>query len=360
MYMDQKQRSEDQFSMSEPAMAVRGSGVQRKQVPVRDTLRTNPLNGQQARLGGGLARSEKPGTVQRERKAVLGRRFESYENDIRAFLSLPPNRQGRQNEECITSKLKTQRVGRRRVVVKTPDQPAGYEDSVNVLVKRKISESPGKADEYQKRVLNMTGWTIAANREWIRTGKAGGYDSNVDIKGNAVTGVDGTDGGSKFRLVGLEKIIDDGMAAEQEGAVITDKKGRSLQAYHLKIQNFTDAREKANYLDAFSNQQAADNENFIAKVVHSYTAKNILFEKARGGKTINGTWHPSYPTILAQEMEQIRESGKDYRFVKVSKSAGGGEKVVAMTTGDVEKMKSEEPSVQAPEEPVESAEPITE
>lgn len=303
--------------------------------------------------------------IQRRGRAVLGRRVEPYDQDIKGFIAICNSEQVDSKQQYIDKMIvKNKWMGRSQMpegyqnipntqyvyIVSMSDDI--YKNSVNVWVKRKIYERSCKEksnyDDYIARILNIKGWTIEKNRNWIRTGDANGATDHTGTFG-------GTGAGSQFRLIGLEKIDSpmDGVFEETKEVYPYDKNGeqcqnkRKITIHTLKKEAFDEDTQKTLYRNAFANKEIVLKNNFIANVMKNLTNQPLLSDTKVPAGAIN------FPTVLAQEIEQLDEAG--YKFATITFSAE--KKVIALPEAEADKIQKDaqpktpeipgEPAVQA-------------
>lgn len=316
--------------------------------------------------------------IQRRGRAVLGRRVEPYDQDIKGFIAICNSEQVDSKQQYIDKMIvKNKWMGRSQMsggyqnipntqyvyIVSMSDDI--YKNSVNVWVKRKIYERSCKEksnyDDYIARILNIKGWTIEKNRNWIRTGDANGATDHTGTFG-------GTGAGSQFRLIGLEKIEDkifnDNTRTDefdypnkQNGS--EDK--RKIKIHILNRTSFKDDSQKKHYSAAFINTNKIPSANFIAYAVNNLSEEPLLCSRQERRNKIFPV--EIAPTVLAQEIEQLNEA--EYKFATISSFAE--KKVIALPKAKADKIQEEanqspaqpktpeipgEPAVQAvPDEP---------
>lgn len=282
------------------------------------------------------------GVVQRKRRAVLGRRVEPYKEDIEGFIAV-----------CKSKEVKNKKKYVEQMIRKAPKKSSTsnddwkisgteyeymdmskddlYKNSVNVWVKGKICEhlsEESKINEYKERILNIKNWTIGKNRNWIRTGAVDGKHNS-----SAESSFGGIDGGSQFRLVGLDSKgnTEDRIFAEATKEYPYCKKSggafKKIKFHELKKESFTDETQKALYEKTLISNQKKEGKNFIAYVM-KYLQKSLLLSTQRVPAGVI-----RFPTVLAQEIEQLDEA--NYKFATISSAAG--EKVIALPGAEAEK-----------------------
>lgn len=286
------------------------------------------------------------GVVQRKRRAVLGRRVEPYKEDIEGFIAVCKSKEVKNKEEYVEQMI----VRGRKNKIQGTDYSLGtpkyeedrkiYPQSVNVFIKRKIVKEVNKADEYKLRVLNLKKWKIGKNREWLRTGRVTGYDSNIGQQQGEWIGIKHQ---GQFRLVGLEKIRKKIFDTQTEKAGYPDKRSisgsnREIEIHALKKEKFEGEDEREVYRAAFEKNGKMENENFIAYAVKNLSEESLLIRKQSINSTITERKKLLFPaeaapTVLAQEIEQLDEA--NYKFATISSAAG--EKVIALPGAEAEK-----------------------
>lgn len=294
---------------------------------------------EQERTEQGGQQGERPGKP----RAVLGRRVEPYSEDIEGFIEIC-----KKNNSEKDKVQKVQKVQKyvKKLIRKKPKQKAGdkddyesipipgeyvcdkrvdnsiYPKSVNVYIKNKILKKEETAEEYRRRVLDVKYWNIDKNREWLNTGRVVEYESN-DANGAASVGIEN---GGQFRLVGLEEVEKDifTMVDSNKEFAYKENKGnvkRRIKFRSLQKAPYSDVKHPEDYEAAFQNKSGIPTSNFIAYVVMRLQTKDLLYNN-KSSKTKQG-----FPTVLAQEMEQLDE--EEYRFAKISEGRTV-KKVIAM------------------------------
>jgi len=305
------------------------------------------------------------------RKAILGRRVEPYRKDIDGFKSFCEEINADSEKKLqllnymiiiVVNKNKDRKKYADNDIVQNSDklnefksllgndnitdavfnkyiiinktQNATYKNSVNMLVKQKIaktektddSDYDGKINDYKHRVLDMDNWTIENNQEWISSGKTGNYDSNSGSGINKSIGI-GLQGA--FRLVGMENING---AFEKTGELPKDMNypHKTVTFYKLKTAKFFD-NQKELYRSTLYHEDS-EKPNFIAHVINNKPAKDLLYTDGIPKKIFKLYESDKvFPTVLAQEMEQLRES--NYVFAKIENNED--KKVVAYPSIDI-------------------------
>lgn len=295
-----------------------------------------------------LRRTEQGGG-QGERKgkprAVLGRRVEPYSEDIEGVIEIC--KEAAQNEITGGSEQKkdpqnyvdqlirrkggsTSTSSNELTVQDYVSESRGdllYQNSVNRHIKKKILEKRKDAEEYRRRVLDVKYWNIDKNREWLNTGRVAGYESN-DTNGAASIGIEN---GGQFRLVGLEKITTNIFDACSMYPDCNYKSGKIISFYTLKKDEFQE-NERNEYRLAFQNGNSGQ-PNFIAYVVKHLKGEKLLCNDKNPKKS-----KVAFPTVLAQEMEQLDEA--NYRFATISED-GKVKKVIALPEGAARDIRTE-------------------
>lgn len=313
---------------------------------------------EQARTEQGVG--ERPGKP----RAVLGRRVEPYRSDVEGFIELcgiKCNESGLKTKGIEKKiKLRNKRMSKK---VKNVNEfkekymidekvETGYLNSVNVWVKRKIYENHVKSEntsgdqqakdpeEYTGRVLDVNAWSIEKNRRWIRTGSA---EERMADDGGRVH-LPGTERDGQFRLVGLEKGASDVFQNGSEAFFYpkrnntsrgNEQKQRRIVFHDLKKGQFTEDTQKKVYRAAFQQEdgEILQDNNFIAYVINCMENQSLLCSKtAPAGLKI------AFPTVLAQEMEQLDEA--NYRFATILEGKEV-KKVIAMPEKVAESIQKE-------------------
>lgn len=276
--------------------------------------------------GGG----ERPGKP----RAVLGRRVEPYREDIEGFIEIC--KEAAQNEITGGSEQKkdpqnyvdqlirrkggsTSTSSNELTVQDYVSESRGdllYQNSVNRHIKKKILEKRKDAEEYRRRVLDVKYWNIDKNREWLNTGRVAGYESNDTNRAASI----GIENGGQFRLVGLEEITTDIFNACSAYPDCNYKSGKIISFYTLKKDEFQE-NERNEYRLAFQNGNSGQ-PNFIAYVVKHLKGEKLLCNVKGPKKT-----KVAFPTVLAQEMEQLDEAGYLFATILEGKEV---KKVIAM------------------------------
>lgn len=292
---------------------------------------------EQARTEQGVG--ERPGKP----RAVLGRRVEPYRKDVEGFIEIykkidssvvnnyiinmvRKNKQGKNNSSNSNQGAVVEIDGTNYEYVEMSDE---YQNSVNVWVKRKIYENYVKSkktngdqqvkgpEEYTRRVLDVNAWSIEKNRRWIRTGSA---EERMADDGGRVH-LSGTEGEGQFRLVGLEKGVsgvfqNDSQAfsypKRNNASCGNEQNQRRIVFHDLKKGKFTEDAQMKVYRAAFQQEdgEILQDNNFIAYVINCMENQSLLCSKtAPAGLKI------AFPTVLAQEMEQLDEA--NYRFATI-------------------------------------------
>lgn len=294
---------------------------------------------EQARTEQGVG--ERPGKP----RAVLGRRVEPYREDIEGFIEICNENNSKKDEvrkyvEKIIRK-KPKREGKKaddkndyepipiadKYVCDKKDGGSIYLQSINVHIKKKILEKKKDAEEYRRRVLDVKYWNIDKNREWLNTGRVAEYESN-DTNGAASVGIEN---GGQFRLVGLEKITTKIFNARSAYPDCNYKSGKIISFYTLKKDEFQE-NERNEYRLAFQNGNSGQ-LNFIAYVVKHLKGEKLLCNVKGPKKT-----KVAFPTVLAQEMEQLDEAG--YFFATISEGEEV-KKVIALPEGAARDIRTE-------------------
>lgn len=304
------------------------------------------------------------------RKAILGRRMEPYRKDVEGFIKFctecgegvsgdekakyagyhikvinPLGASGaaaRPGSSDISAKFN------RLFVYEDKKRDPGYVNSVNMYVKKKIAAKPVKTADYKYRVLDTDDWNMEKNRNWIRTGSTGGtpvYNSNAE--GQKPIGIDN---GGKFRLVGLERLEGDKVFENAGIDAFSDEKNREVRVYKLKTDRFDavtwdyygrqySCPQKDMYASAFGISPIPAS-NFIAHVINHIAHENLLcIDKIPGflrAQYAANIWHAfqrfkRFPTVMAQEMEQLQESG--YVFARIKQRPNDAGEVIALPEG---------------------------
>lgn len=318
---------------------------------------------EQARTEQGVG--ERPGKP----RAVLGRRVEPYRSDVEGFIEIykmidrnvannyiinmvRKNKQGKNNSSNSNQGAVVEIDGTNYEYVEMSDE---YQNSVNVWAKRKIYENYVKSkntsgdqqakdpEEYTGRVLDVNAWSIEKNRRWIQTGSAEERKVDVTPGGDRVR-LQGTDGEGQFRLVGLEKGVsgvfqNDSQAfsypKRNNASCGNEQNQRSIMFHDLKKGKFTEGVQMKVYRAAFQHKdnKILGEDNFIAYVINSMEDQSLLCSKtAPAGLKI------AFPTVLAQEMQQLDEA--KYRFATISEGKEV-KKVIAMPEKVAESIQKE-------------------
>lgn len=318
-----------------------------------------------------LGRTEQGGG-QGERKgkprAVLGRRVEPYRSDVEGFIEIYKRIDHNVANNYIINMVRKNKQGKNNSSNKNQDGVVGnngavyeyvgmqedknYQNSVNVWVKRKIYENYVKSkntsgdqqakdpEEYTGRVLDVNAWSIEKNRRWIRTGSA---EERMADDGGRVH-LPGTERDGQFRLVGLEKGASDVFQNGSEAFFYpkrnntsrgNEQKQRRIVFHDLKKGQFTEDTQKKVYRAAFQQEdgEILQDNNFIAYVINCMENQSLLCSKtAPAGLKI------AFPTVLAQEMEQLDEA--NYRFATILEGKEV-KKVIAMPEKVAESIQKE-------------------
>ncbi len=299
---------------------------------------------------------ERPGKP----RAVLGRRVEPYRKDVEGFKEILDSKGNNEEEgetvkKCIENMVRKNKQGKNNSsnsnqgavfkidgtnyeYVKMGNE---YQNSVNVWVKRKIYENHVKSEntsgdqqakdpeEYIGRVLDVNAWSIEKNRRWIRTGSA---EERMADDGGRVH-LPGTERDGQFRLVGLEKGASDVFQNDSQAfsypkhnnaSCGNEQNQRSIVFHDLKKGKFTEEAQMKVYRAAFQQEdgEILQDNNFIAYVINCMENQSLLCSKtAPAGLKI------AFPTVLAQEMQQLDEAG--YLFATISEGEEV-KKVIAM------------------------------
>lgn len=317
---------------------------------------------EQARTEQGGQQGKRPGKP----RAVLGRRVEPYRKDVEGFIEIykkidssvvnnyiinmvRKNKQGKNNSSNSNQGAVVEIDGTNYEYVEMSDE---YQNSVNVWVKRKIYENYVKSkktngdqqvkgpEEYTRRVLDVNAWSIEKNRRWIRTGSA---EERMADDGGRVH-LSGTEGEGQFRLVGLEKGVsgvfqNDSQAfsypKRNNASCGNEQNQRRIVFHDLKKGKFTEDAQMKVYRAAFQHKdnKILGEDNFIAYVINSMEDQSLLCSKtAPAGLKI------AFPTVLAQEMQQLDEA--KYRFATISEGKEV-KKVIAMPEKVAESIQKE-------------------
>lgn len=273
-------------------------------------------------------------------RAVLGRRVEPYSEDIEGFIKIckeankneitegSEQKKDPQNyvDKLIRRKRGSTSISSDELTVQDYEfklrSDSLYQNSVNRHIKIKIKKDSDHAAKYVRRVLDVKYWNIDKNREWLNTGRVVEYESN-EANGAASVGIEN---GGQFRLVGLEEVEKDifTMVDSNKEFAYKENKGnvkRRIKFRSLQKAPYSDVKHPEDYEAAFQNKSGIPTSNFIAYVVMRLQTKDLLYNN-KSSKTKQG-----FPTVLAQEMEQLDEAG--YRFATVSEG-GTVKKVIAM------------------------------
>lgn len=321
-----------------------------------------------------LGRTEQGGG-QGERKgkprAVLGRRVEPYRSDVEGFIEIYKRIDHNVANNYIINMVRKNKQGKNNSSNKNQDGVVGnngavyeyvgmqedknYQNSVNVWVKRKIYENYVKSkntsgdqqakdpEEYTGRVLDVNAWSIEKNRRWIQTGSAEERKEDVTPGGDRVR-LQGTEGEGQFRLVGLEKGVsgvfqNDSQAfsypKRNNASCGNEQNQRRIVFHDLKKGKFTEDAQMKVYRAAFQHKdnKILGEDNFIAYVINSMEDQSLLCSKtAPAGLKI------AFPTVLAQEMQQLDEA--KYRFATISEGKEV-KKVIAMPEKVAESIQKE-------------------
>lgn len=320
---------------------------------------------EQARTEQGVG--ERPGKP----RAVLGRRVEPYRSDVEGFIEIYKMIDRNVANNYIINMVRKNKQGKNNSSNKNQDGVVGnngavyeyvgmqedknYQNSVNVWVKRKIYENYVKSkntsgdqqakdpEEYTGRVLDVNAWSIEKNRRWIKTGSAEERKEDVTPGGGRVH-LPGTERDGQFRLVGLEKGASDVFQNDSQAFSYpkhnnasrgNEQNQRSIVFHDLKKGKFTEEAQMKVYRAAFQHKdnKFLGEDNFIAYVINSMEDQSLLCSKtAPAGLKI------AFPTVLAQEMQQLDEAGYLFATILEGKEV---KKVIAMPEKVAESIQKE-------------------